>query len=383
MVLTLTESIQGGAVLPAGSPLSWHPLMIAPAGTGPIGPHASPITLSLTPNVFDSVGLQVTVPNGANVAHVFSIVGTVNGVYEGEVDIVVNPVAGLVPPDPFVNGGYQSADILLFDANNNAVPLGGQPNAQWDTLLVPNTPYKISGVVHNDSTTPAVNTVVRFWSIPGGVATAGTLLSVVTVTVPANSSVQVNSPVPFTSAPAGQHRCAAVSVYNSQSLHATVDPSTAAQIPDPNADVAHSNSAWRNTDSMFIIIGRPWTFTVQGTLLANEKVPLKVTANAVLAAATLEKTPAALAVNQTLLASGAKPTLPVFLNPTVRATLPPANLQIQVGAAKPVANQLAEFTLSGVTPADAKVGDRYLVTVGAQYGNRTVDFLHTLYVKAG
>jgi hypothetical protein len=383
IVLTLTESLQGGAVIPPGSPASWKPLMIAPPGTGPSAPTASPITLNLAPEAFYSVGLQVTIPSGATDSHVFQIVGTVAGQFEGEVDIVVNPVAGLIAPDPYVAGGYQSPDILIYDSTNTLVPLGGMPNSRWDTLLIPNSNYKVAALVHNDSTTPAVNTVVRFWSIPGGVASNGTLLSVVTATVPANGSVQVDSSVPFLSAPAGEHRCVAVSIYNSQSTNATVDPVTASQIPLPTADITHSASAWRNTDSMFVFPGKPWNLALQGTVPTGTKVPVRVTVTATLAAAGLEATPAAATILKSLHEAGAKPSLPLFLVPSLRKTLPPIDLKIKVGDSKQISPTVAEFPISGVVPADAKVGDRYVVLVSAEYGENTVEFLEALYVQAG
>jgi hypothetical protein len=383
MVLTLTESVQGGALIPAGSPDSWQPLMIAPPGTGPSVPTASPVTLNLVPEAFYSVGLQVTIPPGATESHVFQIVGTVAGQFEGEVDIVVNPVAGLVAPDPYLAGGYQSPDILIFDSTNTLVPLGGMPNGRWDTLLIPNTNYKVSAVVHNDSTTPAVNTVVRFWSIPGGIASNGTLLSVVTATVPANGSVQVDSSVPYRSAPAGEHRCVAVSIYNSQATDATVDPVTASQIPSPSADITHSASAWRNTDSMFVFPGKPWHLALQGTVPIDRKVPVRVKVTATLAPSGLETTPAATTILKTLQEAGARPSLPLFLIPSVRETLPAVDLKIKVGDSRRLSPTTAEFPISGVVPEDAKAGDRYVVLVSAEYGEDTVEFLEALYVQAG
>ncbi len=373
MVLTLTESIQNGAVVPPGSAQSWKPLLVAPPGTGPAVPTPAPITLNLAANAFYSVGLQVTIPSGATQAHVFRVVGTVAGVFEGEVDIVVQPVAGLAAPNPYITGGYQSPDILLFDSANHAVPEGGEPDG--DTLLLPNTNYKVSAVVHNSSSTPATNTTVRFWQIPGGVATNGTLIDVVTVTVPANGSVQVDSAHPFVSAPPGEHRCAAVSIYNSQSPDATVDPVTAAEIPDPDTDVAHSASGWRNTDSMFVLAGKPWNLVLQGTLLRDARVPVTVAVKASLAAANLENTPAAAKVVRTMQQAGARSSLPVFLIPAVRATLPSVDLGIQVGPIKAIEASVAEFSVSGVIPADANPGDRYLVEVSAKYDDRTVDSL--------
>jgi hypothetical protein len=388
MVLTLTESFQNGPAIAPGSPQSWQPLLIAPPGTGPAGPTPAPVTLNLAPGAFYSVGLQVTIPANDSTTHVFSIVGTVAGQFEGEVDIVVNGVPGLPAPDPYMYGGYQSPDILIFDSMNNLVPLGGQPNGRWDTLLVPDQDYKLSAVVHNDSSTAAVNTVVRFWGLPGGLASQGSLIDVRTVTVPANGSVQVDSNFPFHSAPPGQHKCAAVSIYSSQSTSATVDAVTAAQIPDPDANITHSASAWRNTDSMFVFIGRPWSFTLQGTALRDAKVPLAVTAAANLVRAGFEGTPEAAGLNQLLQQAGARTVYPLYLTPSIHAVLPPADLKIQVGKAETVraaktTPATAEVPISGVVPADAKPGDVYLVQVSAKYADKTIQFLQTLHVKAG
>lgn len=371
MILTLTESVQNGSAIPPGSPQSWKPLLIAPPGTGPAGP--APVTLNLAPNAFYSVGLQVTIPANATTARVFRIVGTVAGQFEGEVDIIVNPVIGLPSPDPFLYGGYQSPDILIFDSMNNPVPLGSP-----STQLVPNQDYKLSAVVHNDSATPAVNTVVRFWQLPGGLGWIGPLLDVRTVTVPANGSVQVDSNVPFHSAPTGQHRCAAVSIYNSQSQSATVDAVTSDKIPNPLANFAHSASAWRNTHSMFVQASKPWDFA----LLADAKAPLAVTATATLVAAGFERTPEVANVRQMLQQAGARLAYPLYLTPALRAKLPAADLKIQVGAAKPV-TAASEFAISGVVPTDAKPGDVYLVLVSAKYADRAVEFLETLHVQAG
>lgn len=384
MLLTLIESVQGGSAIPPGSAQSWKPLLIAPPGTGPAAPTPAPVTLSLPPNAFDSVGLRVTIPPGATTTHVFSIVGTVAGQFEGEVDIVVKAVPPFPPPDPFVWGGVQSPDVLLFDFMNNPVPLGGQPGGPWDTLLAPNLNYKLSAVVHNDSATPAVNTVVRFWSLPLGLTSMGTLLDVRTVTVPGNGSVQVNSNVPYHSMPTGKHGCAAVSIYNSQSLSAPVDSTTP---PYPGPSNQRSASAWRNTDSMFVFPGKPWNLV----LGADAKAPLAVTATATLVAAGFERTPEVVNLRQALQQAGARTVYPLYLTPALQAKLPAADLKIQVGAARPVIATLtekttaaaSEFAITGVVPADAKPGDVYLVLVSAKYADKTVQFLETLHVQAG
>jgi hypothetical protein len=360
-------------------------LLIAPPGTGPAGPVVSPLTVNLAPEDFYSVGLQVT-PVAAAAAHVFTIVGTVAGQFVGEVSIIVNPVAGLPAPDPYVFGGYHSPDVLLFDSFGNPIPIVGDP--QGNSLLTPNTDYKISAIVHNDSPTPAVNTVVRFWQLPGGVGSVGPMIDVRTVTVPANGSVQVDSNFPFHSAPPGQHRCAVVSIYNSQSKNATVDAVTSTQIPNPGNPGTHEASAWRNTDSMFVFIGRPWTFALQGTVLPGD--PVEVTAAANLVAAGFEKTPEVAALRESLEQAGAQTVYPLFLTPALQAKLPAADLKIKVGAAKPVpvdktdkkAAATAEFVISGVVPANAKPGDVFLVQVSAKYANKTVQFLESLHVKA-
>ncbi len=389
MVLTLTESVQNGAAVPPGSAQSWKPLLIAPASTGPAGPTAAPVTLTLEPDKSYSVGLQLSPPGNANAVHVFHVVGTVDGQYVGEADLVVNlkPPA-LLTPDPYVHGTWESPDILLFDQQNNPVPMGATPAA--DTLLLPNTDYKLAVVVHNSSPTPAVNTVVRFWRMAGGVGTYGTLIDVRTVTVPGFGSVQVNSGHPFHSAPVGQSICAAVSIYNAQSLHATVDPVVSTLIPSPYANVEHSSSAWRNTESIWVFIGKPWTFTVAAPIIGHEPPLPHVTATAVRVAAGFDATHDAVNLRQVLQQAGARTVYPLYLTPTLRAKLPAADLKIRIAEARPVTLTHAEaapiaaheFHLSGTVPADAKVGDIFLVRIAAKYADRTVEFLLTLHVKA-
>ena len=101
-------------------------------------------------------------------------------------------------PQPYIgNGTYQSPDIILTDSSGNPVMLGGQPMGPWDTQLAPNTNYGLSAHIHNDSGVAAPDTVVRFWSFAGGVASAGTLLSEVVATDPGGrNDDQLPRPVP-------------------------------------------------------------------------------------------------------------------------------------------------------------------------------------------
>ncbi len=398
MVLTLTEYLSlpnGPVVIKPGSAQSWKPTLIAPPNTNPTNPVTGPTSVSVTltlaaNNLVYLVGLQVTIPSTDKTTHVFNIVGTVAGQYEGEVDITVSAVAGFVAPDPYMYGGYQSPDVLIFDGGTE-IQWGGPPTGSGPTLLQPNQSYKLSAVVHNDSATAAANTVVSFWQLPSGVgATGGTLIDTVTANVPANGSVQVNSTLPFVSAPAGEHRCAVVSIYNAQSPNDMVFALTSNEIPNPdtttNQPQTHSASAWRNTDSMFIFIGKPWTFAVRGDAMA----PRTVTATATLVAAGFEQTPAAVSLRQQLQQAGARTDYPLYLAPTLRAKLPAADLKIQVGAAKTVTTVLAdkttiqanEFAISGVVPANANPGDIFLVLVSAQYADKAVEFLESLCVQA-
>ena len=373
MMLTFTEKDQSGAVIPAGSPLSWKPLLIAPPGTGPIGPTPSPITVALDANVFYSVGLQVTILASATQSHTFQIVGTVNGVYEGEVDIVVNPVPATTyeKPDPYVIGGYQSPDILIFDSMGNLIPLGGSPSGS--TLLQPDSDYKLSAVVHNDSSTDATNTVVRFWEIPFGTATDGYLLDIRTVTVPANGSVQVDSNFPFRSALPGFHSCAAVSVYNAQSQNATVDPTTAADMPWTQAGVP-GPTAWRNTDSMLVFRGKPWRLSLA---VSDENRTNRVAIEATAAKIPLDFEATGEAARFASIANqlGNINRYPLYLVTELQATLPKADLSIRV-----TNGTNGTYTIEGEIPKDALPGEKYLVTVNATYPDRTVQFFETLFV---
>jgi len=152
-----------------------------------------------------------------------------------------------VKPNPFIMGGYQSPDILMFDALGRVVPLANSPSGT--TLLHPNTEYAIAAVIHNDTAADAVDTVIRFWAFPCGRVCEGSLIDVQTVTVPRCSSVRVDSSLPFRSACHGLHACVAVSIFHAESIDAAFDPAFASDVPWTRSGV-HGSTAWRNTDSM-------------------------------------------------------------------------------------------------------------------------------------
>lgn len=337
MVLDLAERFTNGTAVPSGQ--SWSPVMIPPPGVTHSG--TNPMSLNLSAHGFYSVGLQVTVPASATVDHVFHIVGHVNGVYVGEVDLVVHAhaVVGFeFPPDPYVTGGYQSPDIELVDLTTGfAIPIGATPGV-WDTLLKPDTDYGFRAIVHNASPTPAVNTVVRFWDIPGGVSLAGRMLDVQTVTVPAFGQVTVQSAVNFHSAPSNMHECAAISVYNAQSPFTSVDPQAASQIPNPAAHVGHSPSAWRNTDSRFAIINLPWRIDLQirqfidGPNPPDPAGPVEIEVETLFVPEAWIRTPQVALAQGLLREAGAPTAVPLFLHPALASTLQHVDAGVKVTA---------------------------------------------------
>jgi len=412
ITLTLTERDHTtGAAVPAAA--SWHPMFLAPAGTGPAGPTASPMTLTLTAGDYYTVGLQITVPASATGTHDFNIRGTVGGAYVGEVTLSVNGHPGaLQPPAPYVNGGYHSPDVLLYAPNGWPVPLSGEPNG--DSLLQPNTAYTMRAVVHNASPTDAVNTVVRFWKFIGGVSQQGVFIDVQTVTVPGNGQVEVTAAHPFLSGPAGQHQCAVVSISNSQS-NFNMDATTFAQIPAPQPPGDPSPSAWRNTDSGFIFLGKPWTLELEVAypLLAlphpgPDPGPVRVDIQSLQIPAKWETIPQVAAARQLLIEGGARNEQPPYLLSALQGTLQAADMGVKVSANGPnlkvetikqdspahlasfmitvPTGKSGPFVITGNTPANARPGDVYLVQITAAYQRtaqapaREVQFTQALYV---
>ncbi len=426
MTLNLTERLDNGSLVPAAN--SWQPLLVPPTdltGSATAVSMPAPLTVNLGKGSVYSIGLQVAVPKTATQAHIFHITGTIKTPGDaGEVDIRVEPTAtNATPPHPYVSGGYHSPDIILIDpATHLAVPLFGDPGDP-NTILRPNTNYGFQVVVHNDSPTPAVNTVVRFW-MWDSLSKIGTPVDVQSATIPANGQVVVVSEHPFLSAPEGRHRCAAVSIYNSQSVcqnDSTVfydaNQNAFHHLPDAGTDGNKSCAAWRNTDSKFIYIGKPWQinldmgFVLPGPGPVEQAVRVDVTTQHVPADHAAQ--PAVIQAAQTLRELGGHALVPTFLLTAVRPTLPLIDLGVKIQAAglktapiAPPANanpkavqpvslsvtlpsgRPAPIAINGITPADAKAGDMYLVEVAATYPqdrngtNNVVRFTHALVVHS-
>jgi N-acetylneuraminic acid mutarotase len=315
--------------------------------------------------------------------------------------------AGVAQPQPYIgNGTYQSPDIILKDLSGNTIPPGGQPTGPWDTQLAPNTHYALSVQIHNDSGVAAPDTVVRFWSFPGGVGTAGTLLSEVVTTIAAGGTL-VASPVQFLSAGDGQHECAVVSLSDAQAPFINVDATSAAQVPDPTiahpGGSAHYASAWRNTDSTLLGPGHIWHLPFTAGTWLREPLPIKIEVTAAKVPVGFEETGEAAKLRDDLRLLGATPRTPLFLAPRVRAGLDPAP-ELDISISMPGKEEFerlghgdrrelrtshkdpAHFTVRGRIPGDAKPGEAFLVDVGAHYPEgegrpaRTVRWLQVLYV---
>ena len=220
-------------------------------------------------------------------------IGGADPAITGAVEAFTVP-ATATAPDPYIGDGtYQSPDIILLKSGIIPIPtptpspiaIGGAPGGAWDTLLLPTTNYDIQAVIYNDANIAAPNTIVRFWRIPNGVSTGGTLISEVTgVTVPANGSVVVNSSSPFLSGALGAHVCVVVSVSNPQSPYFSADPTTATAVIDPTvphpAGSNHYGSAWRNTNSVAMPPGMiiRWPFGANFSEIEPVRIKLEVTA---------------------------------------------------------------------------------------------------------
>jgi hypothetical protein len=314
-------------------------------------------------------------------------------------------------PQPYIgNGTYQSPDIILTDSSGNPVMLGGQPIGPWDTQLAPNTNYGLSAHIHNDSGVPAPDTIVRFWTFPGGVGSAGSLLSEVVATLPVGgTTTPIASPVPFHSGAAGQHQCAVVSLSEAQAPAINVDATSAAQVPDPTvphpAASTHYASAWRNTDSMLVGAGMVWHLAFTAGTALREPLPLKVEVTAVkVPPPPIEDIGETAKLREDLRVLGATPSTPLFLAPRVRSGLEPAHeLEVSVSVTgreeeferlregehrelRTSHREPAHFTVRGRIPDNAKPGEVFLVDVGAHHPEsegraaRTIRWLQVLYV---
>jgi hypothetical protein len=304
----------------------------------------------------------------------------------------------------YIMGGYQSPDIIITDlTTNQPIPIGGQPDGRWDTLLEPSTNYGFSANVHNDSSITATGVVVSFWAIPGGVGTNGSMVGTPqTVSIPPHSTVNVPASAPFVSAPPGEHLCAVVSLYGA-SAGCNVDATTALEIPSPGYSDTHQCSAWRNTDSMIAGPGGRFGFHIglgAARFHLEEPVLLEIDTRHVPVAWT--QNPVALGIADTLRAVGAKSNLPLYLLPGLRQNLETVPVNPRVKATHGLELKEREpgvwllspdkrakttsLEISGEVPKSAQKGDVLLVNVTATYPGakgkaaRTVDFLEFVYV---
>ena len=388
MTLTVKETDGNGNIIPVAK--SYHPALVSLPGVSITPSTPLSMRLNLPANSFYSIGLNVTPPAGSSALHVFHVEGHVGADFVGCVDLRVIPDSHFVKPDPYVEGGYQSADIILYDlATKVPVPLGGLPSGPWDTLLKPDTDYGIAAIVHNSTgTSTAVNTVVRFWEWGNGVSQQGEKLIDIQTAAPIRPGewVIVHSDKPFKSAPAGVHRCAAISIYNAQAATCP-DASTFNMVPDPNANPTHSCSAWRNTDSKYVFIGRPWEFALEAFPQFDPAGPVEIKVVTQHVTNEWMKTEAVTKLLPLIKQSGIQP----FCLSTLRKTLPIIDVKpvVTPGFKIKVARaQRAKFKIAGTVPANVKAGDKIVVHVTATYPAtreskaQDVEFFQYLYVKA-
>ena len=394
---------------------SWHPkLHVMDASIGTTVATAGPVQLSNLALAGSYIGLLQVNPVAGSVPHNFHITGygAANN-FVGACDkIITADPANTVKPKPYVLGGYQSHSINLYNMATSPWTLiqwGGQPTGPWDTLLEPNKNFGFSARVFNSSPTPAYNTIVRFWWFDGGVGTLGVLLDTQIVTVPGAvgatpGSVEVFSTVPFPSAPASHHRCAAVSIYNTLSV-CNVDASHYWQVPDPAPDGAEKCSAWRNTDSKWCFIDKPWTFQVAlgkfNPIVGPGPVELEMTAQHI--TAEWDRNDKVVELRNHFLAAGVTAPVQYYQLPGLREIAKPMDLGIRIAtakAAKAAAGRTAfqvdfndardnNYEVTGALPAGAKPGDIILVNIAAKYpankqaAARVVEYQQVLHVTKG
>ena len=205
-----------------------------------------------------------------------------------------------------------------------------------------------------------------------------------------------------TSAPEAEHLCAVVSLY-SPSTGCTVDATSALDIPNPGYSMTHECSAWRNTDSMFALMGSGFHFGIGlGRLPIHFEQPIVLGIDAKHVPTEILKTPALAKIADTLQAVGAKSNQPLYLLPGVLQSVKTVDLRQTVKGVhgievKPGKNgewlllarggdEPTQLEIAGQVPATAKKGDVLLVRVSAQYPRskgraaRTVEFLEFVYV---
>ncbi|BAU53541.1 hypothetical protein [Mucilaginibacter gotjawali] len=309
------------------------------------------------------------------------------------------------PESVYITGGYESPDIILFTPFSTTSIGTVVPVIGGDTKVLPGVSYGFAARIHNDSEFE-VSTKVTFWTIPEGVATIGQYLDTQVATVPAGGSTIVYSSVPFVNAGGiDSHTCAAVSLFtpgtacsfNANSL------SSATDIPRPDINVAHSCSAWRNTDTLFVSPGAPWHIILGlGRVHHFDPVAeISIAVNVRHVAADFAKNDKVLEVVRANRAIYCK--TPPYLIPSLHEELPVTELKHEIIPVskgrieqhKEYGRHIVqfenpaetEFKISGTVPGNAKPGEIYLVQVNAHYPrngkqpSRIVSFLEALVVK--
>ena len=378
---------------------TWNPTLIIPS-----------IIVSTTPNKlvgmeadkFYSIILNFTPQD--NTTHLYNIVGinadTLD--YIGEIDIKIESANYDIAPDAYIQGGCQSQDVVLYDLDTKLqIPWGGEPTGPWDTVLKPKTDYGFAAVIHNNSLFDAVNTVVRFWDFPHGLSSEGILLDVQTVTVPANDSVEVSSGHNFTSADDGEHKCAVVSIYNSQVSTSSPDGITAGAIDDPNLNYNHSYTAWRNTESHYV--HSPFHFNLGLNHIEREYGPVKIKLQTYYVPLDWYNKPEVINFDNVLKSAGVQRRVPLYMIPELRKTMKSIDIKLGIRAKgiikieaerfrnnfkiHPVKGKPTPFEIHGDVPENTKNGDIILVNVIANYPKtkkspaKSIEFLQVLHVK--
>lgn len=306
------------------------------------------------------------------------------------------------------------------------MPLFGNPAT--DTVLLPDRNYKLRAIVSNDSPTPAVNTVVRFWQSHGGLSADGNFLDVETITIPGHSSREIASKLDFHSGDLNTMTCAAVTVYNAQSDLCNVDYPT---YNDAAATLSPSwlrtgqpwNAAWRNTHSRLVFIGDPFEIHLAAAYpripLPLPLRPVELNVESILIPRDWQTIPEMADALLMLQAAGAQARCPAYLLPRLRDKFKKVDLDIEVkaevrvetlqlvpAAAQPAtatviaapagpirrfnlhapAERPVPLTVTGKLPHDARDGDTFLVTCSATYPKADgtpaalVSFTEALYV---
>jgi hypothetical protein len=329
-------------------------------------------------------------------------------------------------PCPYVNGGYQSPDIILIDPATGAQVL-------WDdtpkgtTLLKPNYKYILQALVHNDSSNDALNTAVTFWEVGDGTGSTATLLDVQTIPVsfvigaqtipnagnaaiiPAGSAAIFQSSTGYWSGNAplfpAEHNCAAVSVYNpiSDCCTQATNPTELQALQNNSVSGQPSCSAYRNTDTQIVYPG-PFHFGLGlgdlRPLFGPEPIEVQINVTTKYVPVAWNKEPKVVETAGIFKSAGIHLSYPLFLLPVLRSTVKPAELDTKVTIEKggklvkkekgyilhAEAGKSTSYEVSGVIPDTAAAGDIYLLTVTAHYPATkrvpaaSVEFLEVLRV---